>query len=681
MNSFKYQLLLLLALLCVQSSAWAIGSTSRPITASDQSAVGETNSNIAQAGDSGPSRTVLGFTFTLRASDSAATVVSESGYQHVGDIEVPDEVSINGTIYPVTTLGTDAFANQPGITRVRLSHRFTRIEARALKGCAGLEHVDLSRNLEYIGDEAMAGCTSLSRLVLKQYDDLPETSPSAFQGIDGSKVQLACGSDFAIRRNQVWGIFSNITVYDPGSGDDYEWVYDYFEGGASSGKLEIGAYPFVELPTNLTLPTSLWAGGKVREVKGLMNRGLANHTEVESVVLPEGIKQIGYYALLESGVAYIELPSTLRTINYWAFAGSKLRAVTLPENVDVVYGGAFAYCDSLRQVTLPGNLLVMCDNIFANTPRLTRLAIKGDVPEFFSGMGGESHFGDFDKSNCTFCVDEQYLSNYVASEMWSGFKNVVTPLDCDDWTQGQLTFSITDNWNNFASVRARDYNIEGDIVIPDSVCLALSDGSRHYFTITSVADFAFQWCDNITRVDVTGNAHTIGIGSFADCANLSSVVLNKGTREIQLDAFSYSPKLAYITLPSSIVSISVSAFYDNGLTAVRCYLNEPIDLENTELYWRGKEVTCYVPSKSLELFKADAWWDLMTLVGFDPDHEGSDAVAGDLNDDGEVTATDVSALIDVVLGGGAESAACDVNGDGAVNAADVSLIIDMILSK
>ena len=57
---------------------------------------------------------------------------------------------------------------------------------------------------------------------------------------------------------------------------------------------------------------------------------------------------------------------------------------------------------------------------------------------------------------------------------------------------------------------------------------------------------------------------------------------------------------------------------------------------------------------------------------------------GDLNGDGQVDVTDVSLLIDVVLGKGttlAAGAQPDLNSDGQVDVTDVSLIIDIVLGK
>ena len=53
---------------------------------------------------------------------------------------------------------------------------------------------------------------------------------------------------------------------------------------------------------------------------------------------------------------------------------------------------------------------------------------------------------------------------------------------------------------------------------------------------------------------------------------------------------------------------------------------------------------------------------------------------GDINGDGEVNVSDVTALINKILGSSTYSdAVCDINGDGEINVSDVTALINMIL--
>ena len=57
-------------------------------------------------------------------------------------------------------------------------------------------------------------------------------------------------------------------------------------------------------------------------------------------------------------------------------------------------------------------------------------------------------------------------------------------------------------------------------------------------------------------------------------------------------------------------------------------------------------------------------------------------VSGDINGDGEVNASDATALINQLLGTESyPTNLCDVNGDGEVNSSDVTALINKILGN
>jgi flavodoxin len=60
---------------------------------------------------------------------------------------------------------------------------------------------------------------------------------------------------------------------------------------------------------------------------------------------------------------------------------------------------------------------------------------------------------------------------------------------------------------------------------------------------------------------------------------------------------------------------------------------------------------------------------------------GTTGKVGDVNDDGEVSIGDVTALIDMLLSGNTNNARADVNGDGEVSIGDVTALIDILLNS
>ena len=74
-----------------------------------------------------------------------------------------------------------------------------------------------------------------------------------------------------------------------------------------------------------------------------------------------------------------------------------------------------------------------------------------------------------------------------------------------------------------------------------------------------------------------------------------------------------------------------------------------------------------------------AWSNVEEVTLVDNGHNYE---SGDVNHDGMVNISDVTALIDLILSGNADGCpiCADVNGDGMVNISDVTALIDKILA-
>ena len=139
-----------------------------------------------------------------------------------------------------------------------------------------------------------------------------------------------------------------------------------------------------------------------------------------------------------------------------------------------------------------------------------------------------------------------------------------------------------------------------------------------------------------------------------------------------------------IYLPASLLTITENTFSGStSINKVTCMAKNPPEsgFFPDEVY---AAATLYVPQASLEKYQADEYWSKFEHIeGIDTgDEPGLDL--GDLNGDGNVDVTDVSILIDVVLGKDAplaDGAVTDLNNDGNVDVSDVSLLIDIILGN
>ena len=87
--------------------------------------------------------------------------------------------------------------------------------------------------------------------------------------------------------------------------------------------------------------------------------------------------------------------------------------------------------------------------------------------------------------------------------------------------------------------------------------------------VTSIGDFAFANCDNITTVVIPNGVISIGHQAFYYCSGLTSIVIPNGVTNIGGMAFKQCDSLTSVSLPNSITNIGYQAFTQcDSLTSV-----------------------------------------------------------------------------------------------------------------
>ncbi len=201
----------------------------------------------------------------------------------------------------------------------------------------------------------------------------------------------------------------------------------------------------------------------------------------------------------------------------------------------------------------------------------------------------------------------------------------------------------------------------------------------------------FRGCYNLEKFSVDENN-----GSYAD---IDGVLFNKphtkliafpdsrggdytipdGVKEIGSFGISYSPHLKSITIPESVTAID-NAGISRCDSLQRIITRNPVPITFTLndamfIYIDKDNCTLYVPIGTLETYRqAFAWKDFTHIMEFNPEDPG------DVNVDGKMNVSDVTALINMILGiTTMNDVAGDVNGDGSVNVSDVTALINLIL--
>lgn len=88
----------------------------------------------------------------------------------------------------------------------------------------------------------------------------------------------------------------------------------------------------------------------------------------------------------------------------------------------------------------------------------------------------------------------------------------------------------------------------GNVTIPSSV--------------TSIGEWAFSDCTNLTGMTIPNSVTKIGYGAFYGCKNLKSVTIPTSVTKIDYWAFSGCSSLTSVSLPNSVAEIGNAAFFN-----------------------------------------------------------------------------------------------------------------------
>lgn len=118
--------------------------------------------------------------------------------------------------------------------------------------------------------------------------------------------------------------------------------------------------------------------------------------------------------------------------------------------------------------------------------------------------------------------------------------------------------------------------------------------------VTSIGDWAFSGCIDLTGVTIPPGVTSIGDWAFASCRSLTSVTITSGVTSIADHAFFDCPSLTSVTLPNGVTTIGQYAFsYCTSLTTASFMGNAP----PTGPYSFPSGVTVYYRSGALGFIK------------------------------------------------------------------------------
>lgn len=416
------------------------------------------------------------------------------------------------------------------------------------------------------------------------------------------------------------GIYYKLFQTTPASGERETFAYVTYKGDSHD--------EFDEYAGTVVIPEKITLRGEQYPVSWIGEYAFANCQRLDSVVIPNSIKEIYHNAFDNSSISSVYLHKDIQ-LGSSIFKNCKnLVKANLPEMRDSAYvyndgtkenvykvtynipSYCFYGCTALKSITIPNNYSLVGSYAFYNCSSFTTInlnqvtVVDNDAFEDCSSL--TSIIG---LNKCTTIGNSAFKG---CSNLRSVNLDAITSLRTKAFQNCVRLENVIlgDNLNKIES-----YLFDGDSAL---TAINIPEHAK------SIGSYAFQNCVSLQNVEFNDSVGNIGSYAFKGCQSLQSVVLPICDSIINTYAFQYCTKLKYVYMPPTMKSIDRYTFTQcNSNMKVFLYAETPPTLNDYHYkgylydtdYWTFDKnyTTIYVPQGSLSNYTNDKYWSYYTI--------------------------------------------------------------------
>ena len=345
---------------------------------------------------------------------------------------------------------------------------------------------------------------------------------------------------------------------------------------------------------------------------GFYNEGPFYDSKITSIIFGEEVTRIpAYFCDNSKTLTSVSISNSEASIGKHAFDGCKnLASITFGEKLQSIEYGAFYGCASLKSLIIPNSAYSIESGAFIGCTNI--VSMEGPA--------------------CAFDVIESMWPNYTSllqtAKVASGTltENGFGFINRSHKTLKSLDISATENTTLADEAFKGCYTLE-ELILPAHLTefgyMAVAD-CKHLqsitipWSVTKIDDSAFEDCRSLAKLEFESESQlkTIGAWAFYNCHNLPQIELPEGVTEIGDAAFYGCVYAESLKLPASVKKIGDNAFaLCSKLTRMNVDAVLPPTIVEKTFYEVSRKAPVYVPDESVDLYKGDALWGQMNIVG------------------------------------------------------------------
>jgi hypothetical protein len=347
--------------------------------------------------------------------------------------------------------------------------------------------------------------------------------------------------------------------------DDYKYMI-------SGTKVKIVEYTGAD--SAITVPTAISYDGNTYTVTSICEDAFRDKESLTSISIVNSVASIGQNAFKNcSNLKKVSIAESVASIGNWAFSGcSSLKAIEVSSgNTEYSSEDGILYDKSKTTLicypagkpsssyTVPDSVTLIVNWAFSGCSNLKAIEVSSGNTEYSSEDGIL-----YDKSKTTLiCYPAgKPNSSYIvpgsviiivnwAFSGYANLKNVCIPNSVTNI--GNLAFSYCSNLNAIeVSDGNTEYSSEGGILYDKAkttlICYPAEKTGASFTvpeSVTSIGEWAFAGCDNLTDVIIPENVTSIGWGAFYQCSSMIEARFSGDAPHIGGDFFGNAPNNEY----------------------------------------------------------------------------------------------------------------------------------------